>query len=77
MSTVTIEYVWQAIMESERNDDIERVDDDLLIKAEATRSVFPRLDQSDAPSSELIAAALGATPIWPGNQASPILDGQC
>ncbi len=57
MSTVAIDYIWQAILESERSDDIQFIDDELRIKAEATRLAQPWLDQSGAVSREPIAAS--------------------
>ena len=67
MSTVAIDYIWQAILESERSDDIQFIDDELRIKAEAARLAQPWLDQS--------GAVIDATVIKPGNPATPMLDG--
>ena len=65
MSTVAIDYIWQAILESERSDDIQFIDEELRIKTEATRLAQSKLDQSGA-VIELIK---------PGNPAMPVLDG--
>ena len=35
MNTVAIDYIWQAILESERSDDIQFIDDEIHQKAEA------------------------------------------
>jgi hypothetical protein len=45
MSTIAIDYIWQVIRESERSDEIQFMDDELLIKAEAARLAQPRRDQ--------------------------------
>lgn len=37
MTTVAIDYIWQAILESERSDDIQFIDDELHVNAEAAR----------------------------------------
>jgi hypothetical protein len=37
MTTVAIDYIWQVIRETERSDEIQFMDDELLIKAEAPR----------------------------------------
>ena len=37
MTTVAIDDIWQAILESERSDDIQFMDDELRSKAEAAR----------------------------------------
>ena len=37
MTTVAIDNIWQAILESERSDDIQFMDDELRSKAEAAR----------------------------------------
>ena len=37
MNTVAIDYIWQAILESERSDDIQFMDDELRLNAEAAR----------------------------------------
>ncbi len=36
MNTVAEDYIWQAILESERSDDLQFMDDELRLKAEAT-----------------------------------------
>jgi hypothetical protein len=58
MSTVAIDYVWQVILESERSDDIQFMDDEFRIKAEAARLAQPRFDQRGAVGREPIAAAV-------------------
>ena len=35
MNTVAEDYIWQAILESERSDDLQFMDDELRLKAEA------------------------------------------
>ncbi len=57
MTTVAIDYIWQVIRESERSDEIQFMDDELLIKDAATRLTQPRRDQSGAVGSESIADA--------------------
>jgi hypothetical protein len=57
MSTVAIDYIWQAILESERSDDIQFIDDELRLKAEATRLAQPWLDRSGAVGREPIASS--------------------
>ncbi len=37
MNTVAVDYIWQAILESERSDDIQFMDDELRARAEAVR----------------------------------------
>jgi hypothetical protein len=48
MSTIAIDYIWQAILESERSDDIRFMDDEFRIRTEPTRLPQPWLDQSGA-----------------------------
>ena len=55
MNAVTIQYVWQAIQESERSDEIQFMDDELLIKAGAARLAQARRVQSSAAGCQLIA----------------------
>ena len=52
MSTVAIDYIWQVIMESERSDDIQFMDDELRIKAEAARLTRQRRIQAGAVGRE-------------------------
>lgn len=47
MTTAAIDYIWQAIRESERSDEFPFLDDEFLIKAKAARLTQPRPDQSD------------------------------
>ena len=54
MTTVAIDYIWQAILESERSDDIPFMDDELRIKAEAARLARQRRIQAGAAGRELI-----------------------
>ena len=59
MSAGAIEYIWKAILESERSDEIQFMDDELLITIAAHGSPQPRLEQSSAvgrePSAEVDA----------------------
>lgn len=57
MTMIAIDYIWQAILESERSDDIQFMDDELRIKAEATRLAQLWLDPSGAVGREPIAAS--------------------
>ena len=57
MSTVAIDYIWQAILESERSDDIQFIDDELRIKAEAARLAQPQRTQSNTAGWEPITAS--------------------
>jgi hypothetical protein len=50
MNTVAIDRIWQAILESERSDDIQFMDDEVLIKT--ARLARPRLDQPDAMATD-------------------------
>ena len=47
MTTAAIEYIWKAILESERSDELQVIDDEMLIMTAVTRVVQPRSDQSD------------------------------
>ena len=47
MNSAAIEYVWKAILESERSNRLQFMDDAVLIKAEATRFTQQPPDQSD------------------------------
>ena len=47
MNLAAIEYVWKAILESERSNRLQFMDDEVLIKAEATRFTQQPPDQSD------------------------------
>jgi hypothetical protein len=63
MNPAAIEYIWQAILESERSDDLPFMDDEMLITTAATRVVQPRPDQSGAVGREPIAkVAISPTP---------------
>jgi len=57
MTTAAIEYIWKAILESERSDELQVMDDEMLITAAAHTSPQPRLDQSGAVGREPIAEA--------------------
>jgi hypothetical protein len=55
MNTVAIDYIWQAILESEGSDDIQFMDDELRLNAGAARLThLPRL-QSGAIGREPLA----------------------
>ncbi len=58
MTTVAIDYIWQAIRESERSDEIQFMDDEILIRAQATRLTQPRPNQSGAMGNESVANAV-------------------
>ena len=47
MNAAAIEYIWKAILESERSDELQFMDDEMLIMTAATRLTRPRPDQSD------------------------------
>ena len=67
MTTLTIDYIWQVIRESERSDEIQFMDDVLLIKAEAARLAQSRRDQSGAVATDSIAdAAISPALLAPG-----------
>jgi hypothetical protein len=55
MNAVAIQYIWQAIQESERSDELQFMDDEFLVKAAVTRVVQPRPDESGAVGREPIA----------------------
>jgi hypothetical protein len=55
MNATAIEYIWQAIQESERSDELQFMDDEVLITTAVTRVVQPRPDQSGAVGREPIA----------------------
>lgn len=57
MNTVAIQYIWQAILESERSDDIQLMDDEMLIAATTHGSPQSRPDQSGVVGREAIAKA--------------------
>jgi hypothetical protein len=57
MTTVTVDYIWQAIRESERSDEFQFMADQLRIKAEAARLAQLRHIQSDAVTANPIADA--------------------
>jgi len=52
MSTVAIDDIWQAILDSERSDDIQFMDDELRIKREAVRLARLRRTQFGVKSGE-------------------------
>jgi hypothetical protein len=54
MNSVATQYIWQAILESERSDEIQFMGDELLIRAAAAR-LAPRRAQSGAVDCEPIA----------------------
>jgi len=67
MTTVAIQYIWQAIQESERSDEIQFMADELLIKAEAARLAQPRRVQSGAVGREpIVDAAISPALSAPG-----------
>jgi hypothetical protein len=55
MNAVAIQYIWQAIQESERSDELQFMDDEMLIMTAATRVVQLRPDRSGAGGRERIA----------------------
>jgi hypothetical protein len=55
MNATAIEYIWQAIQESERSDELPFMDDEFLIMTAATCVVQLRPDQSGAVGCEPIA----------------------
>lgn len=57
MTTVAIDYIWQVIRETERSDEIQFMDDELLIKAGAARVAQPRRVQPGAVATDSIADA--------------------
>ena len=57
MNSAAIEYVWKAILESERSHRLQFMDDEMLITAAAHGSPQPRPDQSSAAGREPIAEA--------------------
>ena len=57
MNSAAIEYVWKAILESERSDELHFMDNEVLIMTAATRVAQPRPDQSSAAGREPIAEA--------------------
>ena len=57
MNAVAMQYIWQAIQESERSDEIQFMDDELLIKAGTARLAQPRCVQSGAVATDSIADA--------------------
>ena len=57
MNAVAIQYIWQAIQESERSDELQFMDDEFLVKTAATRVVQLRPDQSSAVGREPITGA--------------------
>jgi hypothetical protein len=57
MTTVTVDYIWQVIRESERSDESYFTNDETSIKAEAARLAQLRRVQSAAVASNSIADA--------------------
>jgi hypothetical protein len=57
MNPVAIQYIWKAILESERSDELQFMDDEMLITAAAHASPQPRLDQFSVVGREPIAEA--------------------
>jgi hypothetical protein len=55
MNSIAIQNIWQAIRESERNDEIQFMADELPIKGAAARLAQPRRVQSGAVGREPIA----------------------
>ena len=55
MNAAAIKYIWKAILESERSDELQFMDHEMLIMTAATRMVQPRPDQSGAVGREPIA----------------------
>jgi len=55
MNATAIEYIWKAILESERSDELHFMDNEVLIMTAATRVAQPRPDQSGAAGREPIA----------------------
>jgi hypothetical protein len=52
MTTVAIDDIWQAILDSERSDDIQFMDDELRIKREAVRLARLRRFQAGVKGGE-------------------------
>ena len=52
MNAAAIEYIWKAIQESERSDELQFMDDKMLIMTAATRVMQLRPDQSGAVGCE-------------------------
>ena len=63
MNPAAIEYIWQAIQESERSDDLPFMDDEMLIMTAATRVVQPRPAWSGAVGREPIAEVAISSPL--------------
>lgn len=57
MTTVTVDYIWQVIRESERSDESYFTNDETSIKTEAARLAQLRRVQSAAVASNSIADA--------------------
>ncbi len=55
MNATAIEYIWQVIQESERSDELQFMDHEMLIMTAMTRVVQPRPNQSGAVGREPIA----------------------
>jgi hypothetical protein len=63
MNATAIEYIWQAILESERSDELQFLDREMLIMTAATRVVQPRPNQSGAVGREPIAEVAISPPL--------------
>ena len=63
MNAVAIQHIWQAIQESERSDELQFMDDEMLIMTAATRVAQPRPDQSGAAGREPIAEVAISPPL--------------
>lgn len=60
MNAAAIDYIWKVILESERSDELQFMDDEMLSAAAARGSAQSQPDQSGAVSREPIAeAAIG------------------
>jgi len=57
MTTVSIDYIWKAIQESERSDELHFMDNEMLITAAAHGSPQPRPDRSGTVGREPIVKA--------------------
>lgn len=63
MNAAAIDYIWKAIQESERSDELQSVDDEMLIGSTARRSPQAQPDQSGAVNSEPIVTAVSGPPL--------------
>ncbi len=57
MTTVTVDYIWQAIRESERSDEFHFMADELRIKAQSARLAQMLPGRSEGVAIDLIAGA--------------------